>query len=476
MRVLQRKRRASCAFLRMIALMLSAIVGAACLNAQPSLVQHSSSQPDLGEAVVLHLEGAIGPASASFISDGLEQAKKAGVKIVVISLDTPGGLDASMREIIQEILDSPTPVVTYVHPSGGRAASAGTFILYASHFAAMTPGTNVGAATPVQIGVAPPRDSSPATGPGEGAAEGEDGNAPQNAMDRKAINDAVGYIRSLAEMRGRNAEWAEEAVRGAASLSANAALERGVIDVVARDVNSLLEQLDGRQFTIDGDTRIVETSGLSIREIEPDWMTQFLATITNPNIALLLLMIGVYGLFFEFLNPGAIVPGTVGAIALLIGTYALAILPVDYVGIALIVLGISLMVAEAFAPSFGALGLGGVTAFIFGAAMLFDTDVPAFRVSWSVIAAIGVFSAGFVILVVRLGLRSFRHRIVSGAEELIGARATILDWNCGRGHVFVHSERWNAYGPQNLIAGEAVIVDTVAGLTLAVSPSKKSET
>jgi len=430
-----------------------------------------SAQPVQREAVVLYLDGAIGPASASFISDGLQEARQMDAEIVIIAMDTPGGLDTSMREIIQEILASPVPVATYVHPSGGRAASAGTYILYASHFAAMTPGTNLGAATPVQIGLAP----SPDAGPDAGEAEETADAMPQNTMDRKAINDAVGYLRSLAEMRGRNVDWAEQAVRGAASLSANAALERGVVDIVAPDINSLLEQLNGRQATIEGETRIVETAGVSIREIEPDWITQILATITNPNIALLLLMIGIYGLFFEFLNPGAIVPGTVGTISLLIGMYALAVLPVDYVGVALIVLGIGLMVAEAFAPSFGVLGIGGIAAFVFGAAMLFDTDMPAFRVNWSAIAAFGVFSAGFVILVVRLGLRSFQHRIVSGAEELIGAKATVLDWQGGQGHVFVHSERWNAQGPHDLSEGEMAIVDEIAGLKLAVSRLDKSE-
>ncbi|MEL6878745.1 MAG: nodulation protein NfeD [Pseudomonadota bacterium] len=436
--------------------------------AQSPAVQSAPVPLTSGEAIVLRLEGAIGPAAASYISDGLQEAAQTDAELVIIKMDTPGGLDTSMREIIRAILASPVPIATYVHPSGGRAASAGTYILYASHFAAMTPGTNLGAATPVQIGAAPTPDA--------GEPEEEEGgeSVPATAMDRKAVNDAAAYIRSLAEMRGRDADWAEEAVRGAASLSANAALERGVIDVVAADLNSLLEQLDGRSVTIDGNTLQIDTSALTIREIEPDWLEQILATITNPNIALILLMIGVYGLIFEFLNPGALVPGTVGAISLLIGMYALAVLPVDYVGVALIVLGIGLMVAEAFAPSFGALGIGGVAAFVFGAAMLFDTDVPAFQVDWSVIAAIGVFSAGFVILVVRLGLKSFRHRVVSGAEELIGAKATVLDWRDGHGHVFVHAERWNAQGPEQLSEGDTVIVDDMTGLKLAVSLSDKA--
>lgn len=422
------------------------------------------AKPSTGEAFVMRLEGAIGPASASYISAGLEQARQADAALVVLAMDTPGGLDTSMREIIQDILAMPIPVATYVSPSGARAASAGTYILYASHFAAMTPGTNLGAATPIQIGATP--------SPDEEEKDGQAKPAPTGAAERKAVNDAVAYIRSLAEMRGRNADWAEKAVRDAESLSAEAALEQGVIDVVAPNLASLLEQLDGRTVSMDGETRKMRTAGLAIKEIEPDWTTQLLATITNPNIALIMMMIGIYGLIFEFLNPGALVPGTVGAICLLVGLYALAVLPVDFVGLALIVLGIGLMVAEAFAPSFGVLGIGGVVSFVVGATILFDTDVPAFRVSWSVIAALGVFSAGLVILVARLGMSSFRHRIVTGSEELIGASASVIDWKDGKGHVFVHSERWNAEGPPTLAEGQDVVVEAMSGLRLKVSPSQ----
>ena len=421
-----------------------------------------------GTAYVLELDGAIGPASASYITDGLEKARDNGAAMVIIKMDTPGGLDTSMREIIQAILAMPVPVVTYVNPSGARAASAGTYILYASHIAAMTPGTNLGAATPIQIGGVP-------SAPDEAGKDDKEAAAPKNAHERKAVNDAIAYIRSLAEMRGRNADWAEKAVREAASLTANAALEQHVIDIVASDMTSLLEQLNGRTVVVDGQERQLKTTGLALVEIEPGPLNELLATITNPNIALILMMIGVYGLIFEFLNPGTMVPGTIGAISLLIGLYALAALPVDFVGLALILLGIALMVAEAFAPSFGILGLGGIAAFAFGAAILIDTDVPAFRVSWSVIAALGVFSAGLVIAIARVGIRSFRHRIETGVEELIGAQAEVLDWKDGAGHVFVHAERWNAEGPQRLKKGATVKVDGVSGLRLDVSRLDESD-
>lgn len=434
------------------------------LAASAGLPAKSSAQ----EAMVLRIDGAISPASASFVADGLDQASQSDVALVVIAMDTPGGLDTSMREIIRDILASPVPVVAYVHPSGARAASAGTYILYASQFAAMAPGTNLGAATPVQIG-------APAPG-SEGDEADTEAGGPTNAAERKAVNDAAAYIRSLAELRGRNADWAEAAVRGAASLSATAALEQGVIDVVAPDIRSLLEQLDGRSYTLDGETRVLGTADITVREIEPDWTTRILATITDPNIALILLMVGVYGLFFEFLNPGAMVPGTIGAIALLFGLYALAVLPVDFAGIALIVLGVGLMVAEAFAPSFGILGIGGIIAFVIGATMMYDTDVPDLRVSGSVIAALAVFSAGLVILVARVGIKSFRHRVVTGSEELVGTVATVVDWQNGKGHVFVHSERWNAEGPDDLDVGASVTVETMKGLKLGVTPTEIEET
>jgi membrane-bound serine protease (ClpP class) len=426
-----------------------------------SFAAPASPQSATRSAVVLEIDGAIGPASASYLADGLRTAREEGASLVIIKMDTPGGLDVSMRRIIREILAMPVPVVTYVHPSGARAASAGTYILYASHVAAMTPGTNLGAATPVQLGGLPSAPSE----------DDEEAPATQSASERKALNDSIAYIRSLAEMRGRNAEWAELAVREAASLSATAALAENVIDIVAEDLPSLLRQLDGMTVAIGGGERVLETGSLAITEIEPDWATRVLAIVTDPNVALILMMIGVYGLLFEFMNPGALYPGTIGAISLLIGLYALAALPLDAVGVVLILLGIGLMTAEAFAPSFGILGIGGLASFAFGAAILIDTDVPEFTVDWSIIAALGVFSLAMIVLVGRLALQTRRTRVQTGRDDLIGAVGEVMDWRKGTGHVFVRSERWNARGPVSLAKGALVVVQELDGLCLEVAPA-----
>ncbi|WP_341712149.1 nodulation protein NfeD [Erythrobacter sp.] len=415
------------------------------------------------QAFLISIEGAIGPATSAHVADGLERARQEDAAIVILEMDTPGGLDTSMREIIQEILSMPLPVVGYVHPSGARAASAGTYIIYASHVSAMTPGTNLGAATPIQIGSTPAQPE-----------EGEE-KAPQNVSEQKAVNDAVAYIRSLAEIRGRNADWAERAVRNAESLSASAALEQGVIEIVAADIEELLVELDGRTVDVAGESRKLSTKSLSIVQIEADWSTRLLATITDPNVALILLMVGIYGLFFEFMNPGALVPGTIGAISLLVALYSLAALPVDFAGIALILLGLALLVAEAFAPSFGILGLGGLASFVVGAAIMFDTDVPQFQVDRSVIAALGVLGAILMIIIARVGISSFRRPVKGGKEDMIGAKGEVADWHDGRGHVFVHSERWNATGPHDLEQGATVKVEGIDKLELSVSLSEEED-
>ena len=373
-------------------------------------------------ATLLSIHDAIGPATSHYLARGIEAATDRGSTLIVIEMDTPGGLDTSMREIIQAILASRVPVVTFVDPQGARAASAGTYIVYASHVAAMAPATNLGAATPVAVGGTPPpepsaRDGAGDSEPTEGAEPDVESDSPPRApepataSERKAINDAVAYIRSLAEQRGRNAEWAERAVRSGESLSAQAALAAGVIDVIANDLDDLLTKLDGRRVNVNGAEQTLRTDGLVSERVEPDWRTRLLAVITDPTVAEMLMLLGIYGLIFEGHNPGAILPGVVGAIALLLALYAFQILPVNYAGLALIVLGVVLIIAEFMVPSFGALGFGGIAAFVFGSVILIDTDIPGYGVSIPLLVAIAT-AAAFALLglIVRAALAQAARR------------------------------------------------------------------
>lgn len=428
------------------------------------------------KAIVLDVKGPIGPATRDYVTRSLETASEASASLVVIRLDTPGGLDASSRDIVKAILGSPVPVATFVTPEGARAASAGTYILYASHIAAMSPATNVGAATPVSMmGDTPRPEPMRKPGPptdGEPTDE-EQGSKPTagesgNAMAQKVVNDAVAWIRGLAEKRGRNADWAELAVRDAASISSEEALDLGVIDLIARDVADLLKQLDGITVQVADRELVLHTSGMVIDQLEPDWRNEFLAVITSPTIAYLLLLIGIYGLILEGYNPGAIVPGVVGAICLLMALYALQMLPVNYAGLGLIALGVILMIAEVMAPSFGALGIGGIIAMVIGSVILIDTDVPGFAVSRALIGSIAAAGSLGLMAIVWFAIRARQRPVVSGKEELIGARGTALEGFENEGEVFVHSERWHAIAETPLRADQEIVVTGLEGLTLKV--------
>ncbi|AOK08088.1 nodulation protein NfeD [Burkholderia sp. AU28942] len=452
--------------------------------------------------IVIPVNGAIGPASADFIVRSLDRAAREQAPLAILQLDTPGGLDTSMRQIIKAILGSPVPVAAFVAPGGARAASAGTYIVYASHVAAMAPGTNLGAASPVQFGIggtrgAPkpsPAGTSGAAGasaasassgvPGAPVARAELPNDTQSTEIRKATQDAAAYIRGLAQLRGRNADWAERAVREAVSLPANDALTQHVVDVIAQDPADLARRLDGRTVTTTAGTLHLATAHAPLVVLAPDWRSRFLAIIADPNVALILLTIGIYGLFFEFANPGFVLPGVAGTICLLVGLFAMQLLPISYAGLGLVLLGLGCLVAEAFLPTFGVLGFGGIVAFTIGALMLIDTDVPGYGIPWPVIAGLAIGGGLLVAAVSSVALRARRRPVVTGAEAIVGSIGEVLDDGLradqpqgaagpepsAAGWARVHGERWRVASSTPLAAGCRVRVTGRHGLTLTVTP------
>ena len=459
------------------------------LRAAPAVTAAAPPAADsgAGTAAVLEINGPIGPATSRYVVHGIESAHENGSRLVVLELDTPGGLDSAMRDIIRAILASPVPVVSYVSPPGARAASAGTYILYASHVAAMAPATNLGAATPVSIGGEPEPGSPPAPTPGTNPAQdrndkapaasppapgggGVPPNLPGSAMERKVVNDAVAYIRGLAEERGRNVEWAEQAVRGAASLSATAALQQKVIDVIARDLPELLTRIDGREVRVGNRTVKLASAGLTVVRMKPDWRTQLLAVITNPTVAYGLMLIGIWGLLLEGYNPGAVLPGVAGSVCLLIALFAFQILSVNYAGLALVAVGTAMIISEFFFPTYGSLGVGGLIAFVVGSLILFDTDVPGMNVGRPLIGAFATMGGLMIAGIVYLASRSMRRPVATGTQGMIGETAEVVADFTGRGRVRYGGELWNARSDAALHAGDLARIVRVEGLTLWVEP------
>ena len=436
-----------------------AVAGLALACATPAIAER---------AVLLEIDGVIGPPIADYVVREVGAAKPDQVRLIILRMNTPGGLDTSMRQIVSAILASPVPVATYVAPNGARAASAGTYIAYASAIAAMAPGTNIGAATPVQLGGNPLLPSDQKQKKEQKQQETKSGE-PVDAETRKVVNDAVAYIRSLAALNGRNADWAVEAVRSAASLPAAEALSLHVIDTIADDVPDLLRKIDWRALMVAGKPQSLATANLEVVTVPPDWRTELLALITNPNVAFILLLIGVYGLIFEFLNPGAVAPGLIGAISLLVALYALAFMPINYAGAALVLFGVALMVAEVHIGAFGALGVGGIAAFVIGSLMMFPAHVPGLSLSGGVVAGAAIGSAALLLVVLAALLRSRKRPVVTGSEALIGAEGEIVFWQGGDGRVRVMGEVWLARADAPLAVGSRVKVIGRDGLVLRVA-------
>jgi membrane-bound serine protease (ClpP class) len=440
---------------------VSQFVGCVALSAATALCAAAPAP-----VVTLSIEGAIGPATADYVHRGLAVASKEGAQLVVLTLDTPGGLDTSMRLIVQDILASPIPVAAFVAPSGARAASAGTFILYASHVAAMAPGTNLGAASPVQIGLGSPVSEPP-------AANGKStGRAPRDVHERKAFSDAAAYIRSLAQLRGRNSEWGERAVLDAASLSSTEAHEQKVVELTAADLPSLLEQLEGRKIDVAGTERVLHTAAAPVVAWAPDWHDRLLSVLTNPGIALAMMLVGIYGLFFEFNNPGFVLPGVAGAVCLLLAAYAFHLLPVNYAGLALIIVGIGFIVAEVFLPSYGSLGAGGVIALVAGALMLIDTGAGGFGIPWPLAAFLAIVTAVFLVVVARMALKARRAPIVSGLTTMIGANGEMLEDCEETGWASIRGETWKVRTAGHLVRGQRIRVVDVDGTLPRVSAAE----
>ncbi|MDJ0388432.1 nodulation protein NfeD [Roseomonas sp. E05] len=429
---------------------LAALLLVLGLTAAPLPAAPLAAAQPAGTALLLTAEGGIGPGIAGYIEAGLAQAAEQGNALAVLRLDTPGGLDAATRRIVQAMLASPVPVAVWVAPSGARAASAGVLILSAAQVAAMAPGTATGAATPVLLG---------------GGREEED-----DPLRAKRINDAAAYARGLAEYHGRNPDWLEKAVREAASLPAAEALRLGVIDLVAADLPALLAAMDGRSVRMPAGPRVLQTAGLAVQRFDPGWRDRLLTAISDPNIAYLLLMLGLGGLILEFAAPGFGLGGVVGGIALLLGLFALNLLPVDLTGLALMALGAAMLVAEAFIPAFGLLGFGGLAALVLGAVIAFDFGAPGFALSPLLVVSSTVLLALLLGATMWSVWRSRRLAVMTGGQGMVGAPGRVLEWSGRGGAVLVHGERWSATAPVALAPGQAVRVLARHGLRLTVAP------
>ncbi len=416
---------------------------------------------------ILHIRihNAISPATAMYLNDAFTEAKKSNVKLLLIELDTPGGLVTITREMVQKILNSEIPVLMYVSPKGSRAASAGTFLMYASHINAMSPGTNIGAATPVNL--MPQTNNKPKENQKEDKLKNT-----KSAMEKKVINDTVAYIKSLAQLRKRNVLWAIEAVKEGKSLSENEALEKNVIDYIANDIPTLLKKIDGKKVDVNGNEVVIDTNTYTLIPFVASWKTNFLQHISNPNIAYIFLLLAMYGILFEMMNPGSIFPGVIGAVAALISLYALNILPFNYVGLLLIALGIGLMLAEISVAGFGILGIGGVIAFAFGSILLFDEETLGVGLSLPLVIAFSLVSLGFFSYLLSFLIQVRKEKSVIGVNNLKGLKARVITVDDKNYKIECNAETWNAHSDEKFNLNDEVIVEEVNGLNMKIRSIK----
>lgn len=464
----------------LILMFMITVLGFTAANSRAEDAQKAEQDKAAQTAYVLEVRGAIGPAVTDYIKQTLKLAHNRDADLAIIKMHTPGGLVTAMQDIIQEILASDIPVATFVSPSGSHAASAGTYILYASHIAAMAPATNLGAATPVSMkgGTVPEKsqdEDSTDDSDGDKDAKNKKTKKPRSndqALELKSVNDAVAYIRGLAELRNRNADWAEKAVREAVSLNAKEAKRQNIIDIIAEDLDDLAEQMNGKTVTIKGKDHTIQSSDINFVEAKPNWRTKILMIITDPNVAFFFMTIGFYGLIYEFANPGAMVPGIVGVICICIGLFALNVLPVNYAGLVLLLIGIGLMTAESFVPSFGILGIAGAISFAIGGTILIETDILGFGgVSWELIATMTGISVLLMIIILSMVVKAHKRRVETGDDAMIGSKATVKEWSGKKGVVLSFSEDWTAYSEDTLKVkkGDEIYIHARDGAKLKVS-------
>lgn len=437
--------------------------------------------PQAQPIYVTELDGTIGPATHAHLTESLTKAIHGNAQALIITLDTPGGLASSMREMTKAILSAPLPVIVYVSPSGSNAASAGAFLVYAGHLASMAPGTNIGAASPIPLGGDAPVPNDRYSEPSNSDEQKSDVSTPSpaqasSAAQRKAVEDLTAYMRSMAEINHRNSEAGVSMILDGRSFSAQEALKANIVDYISTDLQELLSQINGRQVFVQKQSITLQTKHASVVTVKPNWRYDFLSIITDPNITYLLLIAGIYGLLFEFYSPGVLLPGILGSICLILAGYGLHLLPINFAGLFLLLLGLCLLISETFVTSYGLLGLGGIAAFVTGSVFLLDTLYPVYSVSRVIIGVMTILSASVVAILTTFVFGSLKQPHITGQHAMIGQRARVLENFTTTGQVEYEGAIYSATSDHPVKKGEYVVIKSVAGIKLSVSPKTTQPT